>query len=201
MATGFLPVQAEVSGHYKEICSKKRVFCFGSESDCCTYTSPTWRENARFAPAEIDQHLPITLPVAVSHCRIARSFCTGLWPKVSSGIWRHSSHITVPILSWWLMNHLLVQVVQMRAVSIACIRIELLVDDLPFGDGWPASISCPHPHQVLWCDQIRRSTRQLWHEDIIHWKQLSFQSAGFRVALKEIRWSYPCKVKALKNEA
>lgn len=69
MATGFLPVQAEVSGHYKEICSKKRVFCFGSESDCCTYTSPTWRENARFAPAEIDQHLPITLPVAVSHCR------------------------------------------------------------------------------------------------------------------------------------
>ena len=120
-----------------------------------------------------------TLPVAVSHCRIIAE-SPGLFALVfgprSAAEFGDTAHILLYLL--YPGDHLLVQVVQMRAVSIACIRIELLVDDLPFGDGWPASISCPHPHQVLWCDEIRRSTRQLWHEDIIHWKQLSFQSAA-----------------------
>ncbi len=42
---------------------KEMTFLFWNESDCCTYTSPTWRENARFAQAEIGLIYPL-------HCRL-----------------------------------------------------------------------------------------------------------------------------------
>ena len=76
-----------------------------------------------------------------NHCRIARSFCTGLRPKVS----RSKDAIRVFAHLTYYCTYFILVVDEssvgtssvMRAVSIACIRIELLVDDLPFGDGWP----------------------------------------------------------------
>lgn len=78
----------------------------------------------------------------------------------------------------------------MRAVSIACIRIELLVDDLPFGDGWPQRPSPVRIH-IRCCGATR-------YEGPLGSSGMKTSSTGatelsecrFRVALKEIRWSY-----------